>query len=181
MPLRTTTTTIDDAIAELEDSLDDLADEVAQIHPDDRDPDNEEFRRIRQQAAETERHLGGLEWARDEWGGDAEFVLGGLTTAEFAHVQDRVGDLKQETVTATGSVEGAGTVFYVAQGVHSAPFADADDAFEDICEAVHALPPQLTQWLEGEIEDLTTVGEREGNSFARRVKEKTESYHGTQS
>lgn len=184
MPLDTKTTTIDEAIAELEDDREDLIDEIARIPPDERDADNIEYARKSNEASELERYLGGLEWARDKYGGDAEIELGGLTTAERAEVDDRVDDFKQTTITPTESTAAAESIFWVVKGTLAAPFFDAqdlaehDDPFDYKNGQIGALPSQLTDWLEAEINELSTVGAREGNSFMQQVKAKTETYHG---
>ncbi|WP_254766503.1 hypothetical protein [Salinilacihabitans rarus] len=181
MPLTTETTTIDEAIEALEEQREALADQLAQIPPAERTPDNDEVVQIQAEASEVERHLGGLEWACEQYGGDAVFELAGLTTSEIAHVNDRTNDFRQTTITPTQSVEGAASVFWIAEGVREAPFFDgvdeADDPFERKVAAIRGLPKQLTDWLEAEINDLSTVGEREGNSFDALVAAKSETYH----
>lgn len=201
MPLNTNTTTIDEAIDELEAERESIADEVARIPPDERTEDNGEYLRLSSEAAEIERHLAGLEWARDgpddptNWegtdipedgyGGHVVFELGGLTTSEVAQVNDRVADFQATTISPTESAEGAASIFWIAQGTHSAPFfdaedlADTDDPFQYKVDQIGALPKQLTDWLESEINGLSTVGEREGNSFMQLVEAKSETYHET--
>jgi hypothetical protein len=185
MPLNTKTTTTDEATDDLEAQREELADEVAQIHPDERSQDNDEFVRLSNEASEIERQLAGLEWAREEFGGDAMFELGGLTTSEVAEVNDRVADFQATTISPTESAEGAASIFWIAQGMRSAPFFDAqdltdiDDPFQYKVDQIGGLPKQLTNWLESEINSLSTVGDREGNSFMQLVEAKSETYHET--
>lgn len=181
MPLNTETITIEEAVTELEDERDQLADEIAQITPADRTQDNSDFVSASERAGEVERYLGGLEWAREEFGNDAEFVLSGLATQETLEVADRVNDLQNETITPTQSTDNISTIFWVAYGLEDAPFVDAGDEFEDVCATVRALPRQVTDWLESRISDLSTVGNRSGSSFDQLVAEKTEQYHQTSS
>ena len=177
MPLDTETFTLEEAYTDLEDEREELADEVAQIPPDERTEDNEEYLELAERAGEIERYLGGLEWLREEYGGDATFELSGLATAETLEIGDRVADLRSETITPTQSTDNMATIFWVAKGIERAPFADPGDEYEDRCAVVRELPRQVTDWLEARINDLSTVGNRNGSSFEQLVEEKTEQYH----
>jgi len=183
MPLQTETFTLEEAVADLEDEREDLADAIAQIPPEDRTEENADYVELAQRAGDVEQYLGGLEWIREEYAdqGTLEFTLSGLATAETLEIGDRVNDLRSETVTPTSSTDNMATIFWVAKGVDSAPFVDGDVDFEDKCAAVRGLPRQVADWLEERVSELSTVGEREGNSFGQLVAEKTERYHETSS
>ena len=180
MPLKTETLGLEEAVADLEDEQEELADEIAQIPPGERTETNNEYVKLAQRAGEIQRYLGGLEWVREEHGADVEFSLSGLDTQETLEINDRIDDLSSETVTPTQSTDNMATIFWVAKGIDSAPFIDSDD-YGDKCATVRGLPRQVTDWLESRINDLSTVGEREGNSFEQLVAERTERYHETSS
>lgn len=181
MPLQHETLTLEEAFADLEAEQEELADDIAQIPPDERTESNDKYLQLAQQAGEIERYLGGLDWIREEYDGDVEFSLSGLNTQETLEINDRVDDLRSETITPTQSTNNMSTIFWVAKGLDDAPFVDPTDDYDTKCAVVRDLPRQVTDWLESRISDLSTVGEREGNSFEQLVAEKTETYHETSS
>jgi len=181
MPLQSETLTLEEAVADLENEKEELADEMAQIHPDERTDENAEYLKLGQQVGEIERYLGGLDWVREEFGDDVEFSLSGLTTAETLEVNDRGADLRSETITPTKSTNNIETIFWVAKGVDDAPFVDDGADYDAKCAAVRNLPRQVTDWLESRINDLSTVGNRDGGNFDELLQEKTEQYHQTSS
>jgi len=197
MSLQRETISLEEAVADLEDEKEELADKVAQIPPDDRTAENQDYLQYSRQAGEIERYLGGLDWVRngpenpDAWNGtpipddgfgnDVEFTLSGLSTAETLEVSDRSADLRSEAITPTKSTNNIETVFWVAKGLEDAPFIDAGADYDATCRAVRGLPRQLTDWIESRINDLSTVGNRNGSNFEQLVEEKTETYHQTSS
>lgn len=174
MPLERTQVDLETAAAELDAQLDEIAEEVARIDPGERDSDNDEFVALRQRATELEKQLGGIEWLIDEYGADATVTVTGLTARETAVVGDRIRDLESETLTPTKSVESMSQVIWVAEGLEAAPFLEDGGDFEAAFAAVGGLPRQVLDWLDDQISELSTVGDREGNSFAQRVAAKTE-------
>ncbi|WP_137288830.1 hypothetical protein [Natronorubrum halophilum] len=181
MPLQTETFTLEEVTADLEDEREELADEIAQIHPDERTEENNDYLQLAERSSDIERTLGGLEWVREEFGTDAEFELSGLNTQETLEIADRVDDLRAETITPTKSTNNMATIFWAAKGTKSAPFIDDDASFEERCATVRALPRQVSDFLESRISDLSTVGNRNATSFEALVAEKTEEYHPTSS
>lgn len=185
MPLDAEHLTLEEAFADLEDEKEGLADEIAQIPPDNRADENDEYLDLLRRSNTVLKHIGALEYVREEYGDDVEFEFRGLSTGEFLTVRDRKNDLRAESITPTKSVEEVSRIFFVAAGLEHGPGVDAGDDFEATCAIVRdEWPPQLTEWAEEQISALTTVGEAEGNGseqlaadFRALVEEKTETYH----
>lgn len=166
MPRKTETYRLQDVAQGLDQRLDNLADKVAKAG------DDEDTSESVQEARQLEGHLAGIQWAIDEYGADAEITLGALTTGEYARVSDYTTDAANEQVGGPTSVEGASQIFFVAAGLVDAPFVDDSAGFEDRCAAVRGLPPQITRWLESQVDELTTPDVDLGNGFEARVAER---------
>lgn len=171
MPLETETLPLLEEHARLDQRLDELADRVADA--DDAEDAIEEAQRI-------ESHLAGIQWAldHDDWPDDPSVTVGALTTGEMAEVRDRTAAAQDEAQQfgGHGQVDGAAQTFFVAAGVHDAPFvAESGDASVDTLVPVIAneLHPQFTQWLESRIDDISSVGNGSVTPFAERVAART--------
>lgn len=122
-----------------------------------------------QQAAQlgqtTERHLSGVEWARDELAAD-ELTLSTLTNGE----RRRVTDTAEETVLSRADC-------YVAAGTYDAPYLEHDpdaiteEDFRETVKEVADLHPAFVDWLESEISNLGSYGADMGKSYRTLVLE----------
>ena len=176
MPLKQEQIDFDEEIERLEQEREELADQVAAL-----DGGNPVIKDLASQGSDIDVHLQGLRWARDEaatddavavWDEDVDGVtLGGLTGGEFGHVEDTVNsDTSKRGVDSVGS--GATRVYYVAKGTVNAPYLGDEMDYEREVGAVSQLPLPFLKWAEARIDELTTVGEEEGNSFAALVQAK---------
>jgi len=168
MPRTTHTYAVGDERDRVDVRLDELADQVARAGAGSGAYDD-----AVEEASTLEEHLVALEWLVDEYGADAEVTIGGLTTGEYAEATDRVVDAQSTQVGGPDSSTGVGRVFFVASGLVDAPFLDATD-IESKADVVSGLPPQVTTWLEAEIDEATLPADP-GNSFAERVQARSTS------
>jgi len=148
MPLETRACVIEEEIELIENQIDDIATDVAQL-----DPTSKRAERLEARGNRLDAHRRGLEWARREYGGDAVIELGGLTAGEYGRMEDDLPD---------DAGDGATRTTYVAHGTVDAPYA-ADDIDTTIAN-VATLPIGLVRWAEGQINGLTSVGDT-GNRF----------------
>jgi hypothetical protein len=176
MPLKEDHINFDDEIQRLEQERNDLAEQVATLDED--APTRDE---IVEQGQEIDVYLRGLRWARDDaaaddgvplWDEDVDGVtLAGLTGGEFGHVEDTVvADALDRGDTRVG--EGLTRIYYVAKATQQAPYIDESMSFTDRVQAVSQLPVPFLKWADDRVDDLTTIGSDEGNSFGDLVVEK---------
>ncbi|MFC4549379.1 MULTISPECIES: hypothetical protein [Halorussus] len=176
MPLRTETIEFAEEIQRLEDEREELAEQLADL-----DDDNPVVPELAQRGHEIDTHLKGLRWARDEahtdtvisnWTTPAEHVtLAGLTGGEFGAVEDTlVSEAAARGQSSPG--DGATRVHLVAKGTVDAPYLPDEDDEKKTVAAVAQLPIPFLKWAEARVDELTSVGEEEGNSFGRLVAEK---------
>lgn len=164
MPLQTETITLADELDRLHDEREALAADVADL-----DAENPAYDRLVSGGRTLDNHIAGVEWALDEW--DVETVtFAGLTGGEYGRVEDRV---KSDSI-ANGkqSAGGAARIHMVASGTVDAPYVDGADSYEAKLAAAAKLPFQYLQWAQSRVDDLTSVGNDAGTSFADLVKEK---------
>jgi hypothetical protein len=174
MPLQKDHIRFDDEIERLEQEREELAEQLAPL-----DDDNPAAQRLAQRGEDIDVNLKGLRWARDDahksdddsdgvpvWDEPVDGVtLAGLTGGEYGQVEDEL-----EGETGTGS--GATRVYFVAKGTVDAPYVDPSAEYRQQVGAVSQLPIAFLKWAESKINDLSSVGEAEGNSFAALVQEK---------
>lgn len=105
--------------------------------------------------------------------GAVTVTLGGLTAGEYARVADLVSAASQQRV---GFAQGGGPArqgqsrnVFVAAGTVSAPWIESGMDLEAQADAVGDLSPNFVEWLETQINDLTTPPESVGNDFGDRV------------
>jgi len=161
--LDTKTITINEAVGELEDRIDDLADTLIDL-----DGDTERAESLAQEAQTVEYYLDGLEWHRDTggWGGDCGLTFGAPTAGERALMHRAMDDdAGQETRR----------LWWVAAGTEDAPYAVDDDdpekALRETWHAVTNLHPAFVAWAEQEIDTVATPGET-GNRLRRSLQAK---------
>ncbi|SIR99629.1 hypothetical protein SAMN05421858_5047 [Haladaptatus litoreus] len=190
---------IDSELDEIAEKVARLNDEADEDDEDDANAElvgeiEESFEKVDQ----LERELVGVHWALDEWGdnrcgaekddggtcqnpadscphhdsvgGTVELTIGGLTTGEFADVQDRTNTARNEKVGwgSDPSVEAAGSIFQAAKGLVDADFLSDDPEFFEKQQLVSNSAPQFKEWLSARVDDLTTPNVDTGN-FSERL------------
>jgi hypothetical protein len=166
MPLDRREIVLSEEIKRIDDKMDELLEQVADLHPDNPAVDD-----LQSKGRQLDTHLSGLEWAQEEWGADATIILEGLTGGEFAKVEDELSDVAVGR-QRRGGQPGARRVFLVAFGVDDAPYLD-DGADDDArIAAAGALPLAFQKWAEAQINELSSVGGNERPSWSQLLKEK---------
>ncbi|WP_135807361.1 hypothetical protein [Halorussus marinus] len=176
MPLKEEYIDFDEEIQRLEQKRDALAEQVAAL-----DEDVPKREGLAEQGQDIDVCLRGLRWARDDaatddgvpvWSDDVDGVtLAGLTGGEFGHVEDTVvADALDRGDTRVG--EGLTRIYYVAKATQQAPYVDGSMSFTDSVQAVSQLPVPFLKWADDRVDELTTIGGDEGNSFGDLVAEK---------
>lgn len=94
----------------------------------------------------------GLEWAVEEFGTDAEIELHAIDTGTRARIQDHI---QGNVVGDAGS--GLVSNYVLAACIDDAPFVEDGDDLDDRAELVSHLPPQVTDWLGSELDDLSEL------------------------
>lgn len=169
MPRTTETYNLEEERDRIDNKLDELADEVAEL-----DEGNLLRGQKIEEANSLERHLTGILWALnpdDEEDRDpyTEVTLGSLTASEHADVRDSA---PQVDSPGKQSNEGGSMILYAAKGVVEAPFLDQNNpAYNEKIAAVGDLQPQFAEWLAERVDELTTP-DVEGNGFGERVAER---------
>jgi hypothetical protein len=109
--------------------------------------------RAQQETAADQRDA--LRWAVSQWGDDASITLRGITTGTRARIQDTV------NATQVGDIgEGVVGNYALAAGIVGAPFFEGDTPdLETRVEYVAALPPELADWIDDELNELMDLGE----------------------
>lgn len=160
--LTTDTTTIADALADIDDRIDDIADTLADL-----EPGTERYEALASQASTYEYWADGLVWHRDEadWGGDCELTFGAPTAGERALMQREMSDDASDATRR---------LWWVAVGTEDAPYVPDDetatlhDTFEQVADTLH---PAFTAWAEWRIDRVATPGET-GNRLQKSLQER---------
>jgi len=150
--MQTETLRLGDERDQLDRRLDDIAAQIAAAD----DPEA-----LQQLGSRVETQLSGVDYLVAEHGPDATVRLRGLSAGEYGRVEDRLARMRDE---ASGDrLPGAKRNIFAAGGLVSAPFLTASDSeFDARVEAVTQQPVGVAMWLEGRVNDLTTV---EGNGY----------------
>lgn len=143
--LETALADVDDRISELDDRIDDLAAEAATT--------DEALADARTHRQDATRHRQALQWAVDEFGGDAEITLEAHTTTTRSRVMDTA---NQQTMGSLGQSQLADWMH--AAGVADAPWLDGGEDLGTRADLLGALPPRLTDWIATQLEDLNDLG-----------------------
>lgn len=191
----------------IDEELDDLAQELAELnHQLEEDEDAEDvsgpdvdLQEKLQESDHLERLLAGVKWAIREWQGlgdcgadlenggtcqntakscphhdnadsGVEVVVGGLTTGEYAEVQDRSETLRNQKIGwgEDASVQGMSSIYQAAAGLESAPPLDGRPSFEKKEAFLQDTPPQFKEWLSTKVNEKTTPDVDTGN-FDQRL------------
>lgn len=168
MPTTTTTYTLSDEYDRLDQRADKISDEASRV-----DEDSARYSELVEEGIAIDSRLGGLQWALDEWGEDAEVTVGGLTKGEIATVNDTSKADAQRVIGAGDDqpTDGVESVRRVGMGLRDAPELPDNASFEQRVAFVRDLQPQFGSWLELHVNKETSY---EGNSksFLERVSEK---------
>jgi len=156
MTLGRETLTLSEERQRLDTRLEELADKIVQAD----DP-----AALRSVGAQIETRLSGVVYLADKHGADTTVVVRGLTAGDYAEVEDRLAQMREEA--GQEELPGASTNLFAAGGLVDAPFIDGDGdnpPLEDRLAAVADQPVGVAKWLESRVNDCTTV---EGNDFRR--------------
>ena len=174
MPLQTREYDLNDVVAQLEAEREGLAEEVAALDPD--DPERQD--RI-QRGQEIDTYLDGLDAVRDppEDVAIPQFdtvELGGLTGGEYGQIEDQlVSAALNRGDDAVGS--GAERIHLVAQGTIDAVYLEDGMGYEQAVAATAQLPLGYLKWAEAEVNEMTSLGGNERDSFESLVTESSRS------
>lgn len=165
MPLRTDTWTIDEAIAEIDDRLEELADTMADL-----DESSDRYQASKQAANRLEYLADGLVWQRDEagWGADADIEIGGPTAGEKAMMHRQADD---------GAGDHEMRLWFVAASIRSLPGYDADDPDADMGDCFALLAnchDGFASWAEAKANSLSSP-DASGNRLQGYLQERSAS------
>jgi len=170
MALRDERIQFGEEIDRLEREREDLADEVAALDADDPSRDRKISR-----GNDIDAYLDGLEWAQtaheDEavpaWDESVDAVtLGGLTGGEYGRLEQDLSDAAQQS---DQGIQGAQRVYQVRAGTVTAPYLDPSADEIGQLTAVASLPVGFLQWAQHRIDELSSVGNGDRESFADLV------------
>jgi len=145
--LDTTSTTIQDAIDDLDGTIEERASDMADL-----DASTPHFAAHVRSAGDYQQMIYGLEWARDEWGEEAEVVVGAPTAGEEALMHEEAADdASQERMR----------LWFAAAATEAAPWEEATltQTFQELA-TVHG---GLIDWIEWQANTLARPEGSEGN------------------
>jgi hypothetical protein len=168
MPLQTRTYDLREERERLEAEREELAAEVAAL-----DPDNPERQEHLQRGQQLDAYLDGLDAVIDppEEVAIPQFDtvgLGGLTGGEYGQIEDQlVSAALNRGDDSVGS--GAERIHLVAKGTVDATYLDDGMGYEQQIAATAQLPLGYLKWAEAKIDEMTSVGNGERESFESLV------------
>jgi len=175
MPRDTSTTTVGEAVDELDERLDDIAREAdAEDDPDERQALDQEGLRLDQQ-------LAALEGLADEYGRDAAFAIAELTVDERMRFGDLLEAARGQARDRQGFEAGSTMrdVFWTGAGIVDAPWLVGDEAMHDRVAAMRSdsidVDWHVVQYLKGKVTEANAKGNPERRSYAERRRETTTS------
>lgn len=170
MPLRTETITFAEEIDRLERERERLAEEVADMAAD----DPARAQNV-ERGNDIDGYLDGLEWAMRAHEDDAvpawdeavdAVTLGGLNGGEYGKLEQ---DLSEAAQQSEQGITGAQRVYQVRAGTVTAPYLDPSADEISQLTAVASLPVGFLQWAQHRIDELSSVGNGDRESFADLV------------
>jgi len=174
VPTQTQHYDLHDEVQRLEQKRRELAREAAGLDRD--DPERQD---ILQENGEIEAHLDGLEGVLDPPAEVsvpqfAEVTLAGLTGGEYGRVEDTLVNTALDR--GDGSVgNGAQRVHLVAKGTVEAPYIDEDASYERQVATTAQLPLGYLKWAESRVDQMTSVGNGDRESFESLIAASSES------
>ncbi|QLH78672.1 hypothetical protein HZS55_15860 [Halosimplex rubrum] len=166
---RTETYDLRDEARQNSNRQDELAEKIAEF-----EDGNPLIQRKARRGKQLERQYKGLMWAlnEDEDGDERERdPIESVTLSELTAGTHLRAGARAEADTAELDVPNGTDIqrlYRVATAVEDADFLDDDANFDETLVAVSQLKPQLFDWLEERVDELSTP-EVEGNGFAQRV------------
>lgn len=164
MPLQTRAYDLAEEVQRLEDRRRELAAEARALAPDD-----PERQALIEENADIETYLDGLEGVLDPPAAVSipqfdHVTLAGLTGGEYGRVEDTLVDAALDR--GNDSVgNGAQRVHLVAKGTVEAPYVDSDAGYDQRVAATAQLPLGYLKWAESRVDEMTSVGNDERESF----------------
>lgn len=109
-----------------------------------------------------------------------EVTIGGLTTGEYAEVQDYTDTVRNQKIGfgENASVEGQGSIYFAAGGLVDAPFIKPESDLLQKSKALQNTVPQFKTWIETRVDEKTTPDVEMGN-FGERLEAAQERMEGT--
>ncbi|NHN40538.1 hypothetical protein G9C85_02650 [Halorubellus sp. JP-L1] len=160
MPRKTRTIDVGEKHDELDARLDELAEQTA---AGDADQDT------LQEATRIETHRDALAEVAREHGEDAMITIGALTAGEYGRAEDYI---KASVDDDSDAADGVSRIVFVATGLQDAPFLESGQSHEETIAVVSDQSPALVQFLEAEINEVTTPDAGNSKSFAELLAEK---------
>lgn len=162
----------------LDSALDELAETIAEAEAPDA---------FHQEAQEVEARLRGVEYLIETHGEDGTVTLRGLSSGSYGRVEDRVQEMREQRNAR--QLPGARRNVFAAIGLVDAPFFDfappqdltkfnheefsSESEWTDAkLEAVANQPIGVAKYIEGVVNDLTTVDEGNSKSLRQRLLDK---------
>lgn len=151
---RERTVTLGEALAELDERMDDLVAKHAEA-----EPDSAYAERLEQRAAKVKQQGEGVAHLVEHHGEDAAVTVAGLTAEMQATAHNVVADIRESTPHE--HVPGSRRDVIAAVGLQDAPFLDGDevrpgeDELDATLRALGQQPPGVATWLYSEVNDLS--------------------------
>jgi len=141
--LATESVTLEEAIAEIDDRVDELNEALDELDAD--TPDAESLRARKNRLSYLRN---GLAWQRDDWGGDTTIEVGALTAGEEAKMH-------REVPSAAEPKEMR--LWFVAASTEAAPYVGND--LTETFHEVSGLHPAFVEWVESKANSLGVPSE----------------------
>jgi len=148
----TRTVTLEQALADVDERLAGLDDRLDKLE-DDADATDQAIGEARADRRDAARERDALQWAIEEFGGEAEITLEAHTTTTRSRVLDTA---NQRTMGSLGQSQLADWLH--AAGVVKAPWLEGGEDLQERHALLGALPPALADWIGRQLEDLNDLG-----------------------
>ena len=146
--LASETTTLEEAIASIDEHVDALEDHLKEL-----DNDTDDAKAVRSQRDRLQYLCRGVEWQADEWGEETEVTVGALTAGEEAIMHREIpGDAGEKERR----------LWYVAAASEAGPYVEAE--LSETFANVAGLHPAFVEWVEGRSNALGVAGNRSSTS-----------------
>lgn len=169
MPASTTTVAVSEATTDLDDRLDQIAEEAAQA--------DEDTTAIDELGTTLDQRLADLEDLAEEYGEDATFEIGELTVKERVEFGDLLEATREQQQERRGIEGGSDTrdLLWTAAGVVDAPWLEGDEEMQQRAAALRGLEDywHVIQYLVEQVTEANAKGNPERRSYAQRRAEKT--------
>ncbi|UIP00334.1 hypothetical protein Hbl1158_02895 [Halobaculum sp. CBA1158] len=161
----TTTLVVSDVVDELDERLDEIADEA-----DRADAGSDDQQRLDQEGVQVDQRMRSFERAAAEWGPDAELTIAALSPGDRAQFGDLLAAARnQQTIETEG--RNLRDLYWVAAGLVDAPFLEGGESIQQRVVALRDLDPwawQLIQHLKEEVTRVNSLDAGNRSSYAER-------------